>query len=52
MRKFIIGTAIALVATLTIALGGRAYFEHGIVKNFAYDCGIAINEVESVKEAK
>ena len=52
MKKILIGTAIALVTTLTAALGGRAYFEHRIGKNFAYDCGIAINEVEAVKEEK
>lgn len=44
MRKFIIGTAIALIATLTIALGGRAYCEHNKGKNFAYDCGLVFTD--------
>ena len=44
MKKFFIVTSIALVATLTIALGGRAYCEHKHGQNFAYDCGLVFTD--------
>ena len=44
MKKVLIAASVALISTLTIALGGRAYCEHNKGKNFAYDCGVVFTD--------
>ena len=44
MKKVLIAVSVALIATLTIALGGRAYAEHNKGQNFAYDCGLVFTD--------
>lgn len=44
MKKVLIAVSVALIATLTVALAGRAYCEHNKGQNFAYDCGLVFTD--------